>query len=148
MEKLILERNEEEFYRLEVNDNGDYIEFDLTDIGLTDRIMTASDKIVKLDEKYQKRIKDIYEKNKNNQELLIRETIKEEKQQCLEMRKVFDSFLGEGACQKIFGDKNNYGQFLNLMEALEPHYEKMKIKLSLAKKKLANKYKINNSDVM
>ena len=148
MEKLILERNEEEFYRLEVNDNGDYIEFDLTDIGLADRIMNASDKILEVDEKYQAKVKEINEVNKDNEDNLIKETIKLELASCQEMRKIFDSFLGDGACQKIFGNSNNYWQFLNLMEALEPHYEKMRIKLKKAKNKLVAKYKDNKNEVM
>lgn len=148
MEKLNLQRNEEEFYRLEVNDKGEYIEFDLTDIGLADRIMKASDKIIDLDNKYKKTAKEIEEKYKDDENALIEEGTKLELNACLEMRKIFDSFLGDGACQKIFGHKNNYWQFLNLMEALEPHYEKMRINMKKAKNKLVNKYLNKEKDVM
>ena len=61
---------------------------------------------------------------------------------------LFDSFLGEGACQKIFGNKDNYGQYALLMDALEPHFSKMELKLDKAKKKLASKYLQQNKDVI
>ena len=49
---------------------------------------------------------------------------------------------------KIFGDKNYYGMFLQLFEALEPHFDKMIIKTKKAKMKLANKYLPKNKSVM
>ena len=65
------------------------------------------------------------------------------------MREIFDSFLGEGACQKIFGDKERYGQYNRLMDALEPHFNKMKIDLDKAKKRIIEKIKKEQkNDVM
>ena len=64
------------------------------------------------------------------------------------MRKEFDSFLGEGACQKIFGDANYYCMYLQLFDALEPHFKKMEIKLEKGKEILANKYLNNTKDVL
>lgn len=148
MEKLILEKNREDYYILEVNDKGDTIEFDLTDIGLAERIMNSSDKIAEQDKKYQKRVVELSETFKDDEVQLTREIIKLEKEQCQEMRKLFDDFLGEGACQKIFGDKNHYGQFNKLLDALEPHYKKMELKMQKAKRKLADKYMEKEKDVM
>ena len=148
MEKLILEKNREDYYILEVDDKGDTIEFDLTDIGLAERIMNSSDKIAEQDKKYQKRVVELSETFKDDEVQLTREIIKLEKEQCQEMRKLFDDFLGEGACQKIFGDKNHYGQFNKLLDALEPHYKKMELKMQKAKRKLANKYMEKEKDVM
>ena len=51
MEKLNLERNKEDFYILEVNEKGETIEFDLTDISLPEKIMKASENIGKLEKK-------------------------------------------------------------------------------------------------
>jgi hypothetical protein len=148
MEKLILEKNREDYYVLEVNDKGDTIEFDLTDIGLAERIMNSSDRITEQDKKYQKRVVELSETFKDDEVQLTREIIKLEKEQCQEMRRIFDDFLGEGACQKIFGDKNNYGQFNRLLDALEPHYKKMELKMQKAKRKLADKYMEKEKDVM
>lgn len=148
MEKLNLQRDESEFYRLEVNDNGDYIEFDLTDISLAERVTKAGKKIQDIDSKYQEKKKQIMEKNNNDEQASLEEMIEAELEMCQELRETFDSFLGKGACQKIFGDKNNYWQFLNLMDALEPHFAKMHIQLKKAKNKLANKYRKIDNGVM
>ena len=146
MEKLNIQRDENEFYRLEVNDNGDYIEFDLTDISLAERVMKASKDVVTVDEEYKEKYKKLIEEK--SEEDSLEERIQLELEMCQKMRKIFDSFLGENACQKIFGNKNNYWQFLNLMEALEPHFEKMHICLKKAKNKLAKRYKNINNGVM
>ena len=147
MEKLILEQNKDDFYILEVNDKGDTIEFDLTDISLAEKIMNASEKIKEIDTKTKEKVLEMDKKTDNKIEL-TKEIIKLEKEQAKEMRKAFDSFLGDGACQKIFGDKNRYGQFDELMEALQPHFNKMIMKLDKAKRKLANKYLLKDSDVL
>lgn len=145
--KLEIKRNREDFYRLQINDTDDYIEFDLTDIGLPEKILNASDNIFKIDSDYQKKIKEIDE-NCTDEVENLKQKLKLEKDKCIEMRKEFDSFLGEGACQKIFGDANYYGMFLQLFEALEPHFKKMEIKLKKGKEILANKYLNDKKDVL
>ena len=54
LEKLIIKQ--EETYKLEVIDKGEYIEFDLTDISLPEKIMIASENIAKLDKEYREKI--------------------------------------------------------------------------------------------
>ena len=88
MEKLNLERNKDDFYILEVNDKGDTIEFDLTDIGLPERILKASELIAKLDKEYNEEI--IKLSKKENDIERTKEIIKLEKTKCLEMREAFD----------------------------------------------------------
>lgn len=148
METLEIKRKQEDFYRLQINDTEDYIEFDLTDIGLPERIMIASDNILKLDKEYIKEKEKIKQENKDNEINLLRESIRLEKEKCLEMRKEFDGFLGEGACKKIFGDTNYYGMFLQLFDALEPHFKKMEINIKKGKEKLAKRYIDNGKDVL
>lgn len=147
MEKLVIERNREDFYRLQINDTNDYIEFDLTDISLPERVMNAADNIAKMDIDYQREKEEIT-KNVTNEEEKVKKLIQLEKEKSLAMRKEFDSFLGEGSCQKIFGNANYYGMYLQLFEALEPHFKKMEIKLKKGKEKLAKKYLNNDSDVI
>lgn len=147
MEKLEIKRNREDFYRLQINDTNDYIEFDLTDISLPERVMNAADNIAKMDIDYQKEKEEIA-KNITSEEEKVRKLIQLEKEKSLAMRKEFDSFLGEGSCQKIFGNANYYGMYLQLFEALEPHFKKMEIKLKKGKEKLAKKYLNNDSDVI
>lgn len=147
MEKLEIKRNREDFYRLQINDTNDYIEFDLTDISLPERVMNAADNIAKMDIDYQREKEEIA-KNITSEEEKVRKLIQLEKEKSLAMRKEFDSFLGEGSCQKIFGNSNYYGMYLQLFDALEPHFKKMEIKLKKGKEKLAKKYLNNDSDVI
>ena len=148
MEKLILERDENDYYKLEVNDKGEYIEFDLTDIGLPEKMMEATDKIRKIDAEYVENITSLTDNNELEPENKARQILSIKDKYFKEMTKTFDSFLGEGACNKIFGDKKCYGQYMKLLEALEPHFEKMHIKQEKGRKKLAEKYLNKDSDVL
>lgn len=145
--KLEIKRNREDFYRLQINNSNDYIEFDLTDLGLPEKILNASDNILKIDKDYQTELKKIDDSNLDDEKKL-RKQIELEKENTEAIKKEFDSFLGEGACQKIFGEANHYGMFLQLFDALEPHFEKMEIKLKKGKEKLANKYLNDKRDVL
>lgn len=148
MEKLNFTRDREDFYVLEINDNGDTIEFDLTDMALIERIMNASDEILKIGKKYEKKEKEIAEKYKDDDTELIRQYLKIDKEHDKEMRTLFDSFLGEGTCQKIFGSSRVPTQYLALLEALEPHFEKMKFKSEKARRKLVERYQNKKRDVL
>lgn len=147
MEKLVIERNREDFYRLQINDTDDYIEFDLTDISLPERVLNAADNIAKMDIDYQKEKEEIAKKYED-EATRIRKLIALEREKSIAMRKEFDSFLGEGACQKIFGDTNYYGMYLQLFDTLEPHFKKMEINLKKGKEKLAKKYLNEEKDVI
>lgn len=147
MEKLILEKNKEDYYILEVNDKGDTIEFDLTDIRLPQLIMEAGDNLEKLGKEYAEKEKEIMETCKTDEEK-ARAFIKLDDEHSKKQRKLFDSFLGEGACFKIFGNKENFGQYNALLDALEPHFKKMKFKRDKAQERLANKYLEKKSDVI
>ena len=61
---------------------------------------------------------------------------------------LFDSFLGEGSCEKIFQGKRSYGQYKKLLDALEPHFKKIVIQKSKAKNKLAQRFLYRNSDTL
>lgn len=146
MEKLNFNL-EKEVYRLEINDEGDFIEFDLTDITLPEKFLNASDNITKLDFEYSQEERKIQKSDLSETEK-IKASIKLEKEKTQEMRKVFDSFLGEGTCEKIFGSVDHYYQFVALIEALEPHFEKMNFNVQKARKKLANKYLDKDKEVI
>lgn len=148
MEKLILERDESDYYKLEVNDKGEYIEFDLTDIGLPERMMEATEKISKIDEEYTNNVNDLSKNEDIDQVTKAQKLLEIERKYFKDMNDTFDSFLGEGACKKIFGNKKCYGQHVRLLEALEPHFEKMHIKQQKAKRKLADRYLNQDSDVL
>ena len=148
MEKLILERDESDFYKLEVNDKGEYIEFDLTDIGLPEKMINAVDKIKSIDKEYVDNVNMLVDDTSLDKELKARNILEIEKKYFDDMNKTFDSFLGEGACKKIFGDRKSYGQHMKLLDALQPHFEKMHIKQEKAKRKLADRYLNKDSDTL
>lgn len=148
MEKLNFKRNIEDFYILEIDDKGNTIEFDMTDMALIERIMNASDNVCKIGEKYKKIDTEIAEKYKDDEMALLREYLKSNKEHDLEMRTLFDSFLGEGSCQKIFGNSRVPTQYLALLDALEPHFQKMKFASEKARKRLVEKYQNKQKDVL
>lgn len=147
MEKLNLNlRNEEDFYKLELPD-GSVIEFDLTDIGLAERIMNASDELEKMAREEDKEIADITE-NEKDPIKQARRLIELSSRADRKKRELFDSFLGIGTCDKLFGARKNEEQYFILLKALEPHFEKMNVQIRKAKIKLADKYLPKDEDVM
>ena len=145
--KIEIKRDRSDFYILEVNDKGDTIQFDLTDISLPEKILKASEELKNIDEDYKNNILQI-DKEEISKEEKARKVIEIDKNFSIKSRKIMDSFLGDGACQKIFGDANYYGMYIELFEQLEPHFDKMIIKSQKAKQRLVEKYKPQKSDVM
>ena len=147
MEKLNLNlRNEEDFYKLELPD-GSIIEFDLTDIGLAERIMNSSDELEKMAMEEDKEIAEITE-NEKDPIKQARRLIELSSRADRKKRELFDSFLGVGTCDKLFGARKNEEQYFRLLEALEPHFEKMNVQIRKAKIKLADRYLPKDEDVM
>ena len=149
MEKIRVEKKN--IYTIEVNDNGDTIEFDLKDIGLNFKLLRALREIDRIQD-YMK--KELYIINKR-QDVKGKYMSKNEEDtlrlcdKCFkDMRNAMDMFLGEGACQKIFGDRNYIEMFDDLMEQLKPHLEKMKISYNDIKKRIENKYSNKNEKVI
>lgn len=138
MEKIRI--NKDDTYKIEVNDNGEYIEFDLLDIELPMKCLNASKELKKQTDFYNKKVIAINKQYADNQELLFINKNKVDMEFCKRMRTVFDSFLGEGACQKIFGNTNRIGMFDELFEQLAPHFEKMQINIDKIKDKLIERY--------
>lgn len=142
MEKIRI--NKDDVYRIEVNDNGDCIEFDLLDIELPMKVINLSKEIEKQTDFYNKKSLAIYKQYKDNQELLYTNKNKCDVDFCNRMRKEFDKLLGENACQKIFGNINRVGMFDDLFEQLMPHFEKIKVDMEKVKDKLVEKYSLED----
>ena len=145
--KIEIKRDRSDFYILEVNDKGDTIQFDLTDISLPEKILKASEELKNIDEDYKNNILQI-DKEEISKEEKARKVIEIDKNFSIKSRKIMDSFLGDGACQKIFGDANYYGMYIELFDQLEPHFDKMIIKSKKAKTRLAEKYLPKKNGVM
>ena len=149
MEKIRVEKKN--IYTIEVNDNGDTIEFDLEDIGLNFKLLKALKEVDRIKD-YMKKEVSIIDKRQDvkgkyiskNEEDLLRLWNKAFK----DMRNAMDMFLGEGACQKIFGDRNYIEMFDDLMDQLKPHLEKMKVSYKDIKDRIQNKYSSKNEKVI
>ncbi|MEL4106778.1 hypothetical protein AAFA46_08085 [Oscillospiraceae bacterium WX1] len=133
-------------YIIEVSDNGDTISFDTSDTGLTSKLASTFDKINALVKEYEIKASEIEAQSdepystttiKNNEtgqtevKTLITKNQYESSKLIdrfyVDARAAMDTFLGEGACKKIFGDKNYYNMFNDLTKQLEPHFKKMGI---------------------
>ena len=145
--KIEIKRDRSDFYILEVNDKGDTIQFDLTDISLPEKILKASEELKVINDEYVKKVLEL-DKEEISKEEKARKIIEIDRDFSTNARKTFDGFMGEGACQKIFGDANYYGMCIELFDQLEPHFDKMIIKSQKAKQRLVEKYKPKKSDVM
>ena len=110
-----------DLFRIEVNDKGEFIEFDLSDVSLNFRCYEAIDKIKKLTEEASKKEKEllsviIKENEEDFDTPAKREYSQLQHETFAKMREAMDGFLGEGACQKIFGDYNHFDMYDLLLE--------------------------------
>lgn len=143
MESLRIARND--IYTIEVNDNGETIEFDLMDIELPFRCEKAFSEVSRIAKELKAQITIIEKKQDHKQKGKImtaneEATINAYKKAYLEMRVAMDCFLGEGACQKIFGGRNYLTMYNDLFEQLAPHFEKMKLNSDGIVERIKKKY--------
>lgn len=132
-------------YIIEVNDNGDTIEFDITDIELPFKLERAQ-KMAQDAQKWLKSQQVIIAKKQDTAKKGDLMTAKERAtleayRECFKkMRAAIDEFAGAGASQKIFGDHNYIEMFNDFMEEMQPHFDKMELKGIDIKKKIEEKY--------
>lgn len=143
MESLRIARKD--IYTIEVNDKGETIEFDLVDIELPFKCERAWAEVNRIAKELQAQLVIInkQEDAKQNGKLMTQKeekTIEAYRKAFKEMRVAMDGFLGEGACQKIFGDRNYLEMFNDLFEALKPHLEKMELTSNGILERIKNKY--------
>lgn len=149
MEKLRIEQKG--LYEIEVNDKGETIVFDTLDLDLpfkfNDAFIQANQALEEFKTKYDKI------RHKKNKEYGVITTNDEEVRKLKDetfkkLRNALDCFLGEGGCQKIFGDRN-YPQMINdLLEALKPHLDKLDLSYESTGQRVKDKYGNDDSDVM
>ena len=142
-----------DIYTIEVNDNGDTIEFDLVDIELPfkcERALSDVNRIYR-DLRAKLLIIDKKEDHKLDGEIMTaneKAKLDAHRTAFKEMRVVMDAFLGEGACQKIFGDRNYVEMYDDLFEALAPHFEKMQINSQGITERIKAKYAKKDDGVL
>jgi hypothetical protein len=143
MESLRIERKD--IYTIEVNDKGETIEFDLLDIELPFKADRSFREVTRIENELRSKLV-IIEKKQDHPIKGAAMTANEEarlnayRQAFIDMRVAMDAFLGEGACQKIFGDRNYLEMYTELAEALAPHMEKMQLNSEGIRKRIKDKY--------
>lgn len=143
MESLRIARKD--IYTIEVNDNGDTIEFDLVDIELPFKADKAFREIDRISGELQAKLVIIDKKQDHpikGAAMTANEDarLKAYREAFVGMRAAMDCFLGDGACQKIFGDRNYLEMYTDLAKALAPHMEKMQLNVDGIRKRIKDKY--------
>lgn len=132
-------------YTIEVNDNGDIIEFDMTDIELPFRLERAykmandATKWLKAQQVIIAKKQDIAKKG-DMMTAKERATLEAYRECFKKMRAAIDEFAGTGASDKIFGDKNYLEMFNDFMEQMQPHLDAMELKSIDIGKRIEEKY--------
>lgn len=158
MNTLKLERKD--IYEIEVNDRGETIVFEMGDITLPFRLNEAYGEIDRVQEWLRQKLvviekqKDTRKKNSvltENQKAVIAAR----EQAFKDMRKAMDKFLGNGGCQKIFGESNYLEMFNDLFDALTQkdadgmsHLDRMKISSEDINRRIEEKYSRVQSQVI
>lgn len=138
-------------YVITVNDKGETISFDPNDLSLASKIMKAFNQIEALESKIDMEVEELKKKPNqkvhgiNKRELLAMEYLNNKYN---ESRKIMDDFLGEGACQKIFGETNYPDMWNDLFKELKPHFRKMNISVKNMQKGLISKYKSKGNEII
>ena len=142
-----------DIYTIEVNDNGDTIEFDLVDIELPFKCERALAEVNRIYKDLKGKLVIIEKKDDHKLDgevMTANEKAKLEAHRAAfkEMRVAMDAFLGEGACQKIFGDRNYVEMYDDLFEQLAPHFEKMKLNTEGISARIKAKYTKQDDGVL
>ena len=152
MEKLRLQRNEDEIYRIEVNDDGFEIVFDPLDLEFPVRLDKAYREIDKgldiLQKKYaviekrqDKKRDGIYSQNEYDKLMAFTEFSQKNRQ-------IVDELFGEGTCDAVFGKRNYIGMFNDLFDALQPHLDKVYGDVDRIVNSVKKKYSKTGDDVL
>ena len=146
MENIKIQKKD--IYKIQVNEKGECIEFDLADISLRAKCYDALDRLELIRDEYEKRFKTI----KSDKDLAYIEN-----DMFNEMRSAMDVFLGEGACQKIFGNRNYYEMFNDLMDELskkrpelngKSHIDMLNLSAEKLRDRIVHKYAKNYKNVI
>ena len=142
-----------DIYTIEVNDLGETIEFDLVDIELPFKADRALAEVNRIYKELQGKLV-VIEKREDHQlngEIMTaneKAKLEAHKNAYKEMRVAMDAFLGAGACQKIFGDRNYVEMYDDLFEQLAPHFEKMKLNTEGIAARIKDKYSKKDDGVL
>lgn len=139
-------------YSIEVNDKGECIYFDLSEVGLPARLLETYEGLQAMIAKFEKNKDEIA----NREDSKINEYVTQNQKDIIylteqyykDARACLDKFLGEDACYKIFDNINYYEMFDDLIEQLSPEFEKMGLNIPNMQKNLVKKYAPKNDNVL
>jgi hypothetical protein len=140
-------------YVIEVNDAGETISFDLADTSLPSKLFKMMDRVEELTSEIDAKAKEIDALPDKTVKTIGDVNVSQKQMEgaqlmddyFIRVREALDIFLGEGACQKIFGDKNYYSMVGDLMEQLEPHFKKIGLTAEQVKKAAVAKHAPNRA---
>lgn len=139
-------------YVIEVNDQGDTISFDINDPELVLKFDNAFYQIQGIQKEIESKEQELKEKEDRKLDGVLtaneREALEFINKKFQDMRDAMDVFLGKGACQKIFGDRNYVNMYEDLIEQLEPHLEKIGINAQRRKDEIKSKYGEQEEDTI
>jgi len=129
MEKIRIQRSEEEFYRINISDDGKEIVLDPLDTDFPIKLDKAvknldknqdvlKQKMLLADKKPDTERNGAYT-NGNYEKLLAYSEYNKRN------RQIIDELFGRGTCDALFGDKNYVGMYEDLFLALAPHLNKL-----------------------
>lgn len=150
--KIRIKRNEEDFYRINISDEGDEIVFDLTDIGLFNKAEKAFRDVKANENRATQRLKAVDNKyvnqvmNEKLEEQRKVEYVKIYNDMFVENRRIMNEFFNNPkAMDCLFGDANYFEMYNDLFEQLEPHFKKMQLNVGSIKDRLEKKYGSKNN---
>lgn len=139
-------------YTIEVNDDGDTISIDIADPQLLLKFNKAMEDINNIAEEMNAKEEEIKamddEENDNGISIKELKMAEEIDNAFRRMRKAFDKFLGEGACQKIFGDSNYLEMFTDLGKALNEELTKIGVTSKSFEKEIIDKYGSKEDEII
>lgn len=157
-EQLRIHRKD--IYEIEVNDDGETLVFAMGDLTLPFRLNEAYEEIGKIQDELKQKLVIIGKKqdSKDKNSALTKNQlaiVQAQKEAFAKMRKAMDKFLGEGGCQKVFGDANYLEMYNDLFEELTrkgedglSHFDKMKISSDSIAVRIEEKYKSVENQVI
>lgn len=145
--KIRIKRAEEDLYKINIDDDGTEIVFDLADISLPVRCDKAFREVESNKNRALSQIKVIENKyvnqnmNKKLESQKTSEVLKVYQDMFAKNRVIMDEFFGlKGAMQHLFGDSNYLDMYSDLFEQFKPHFEKMQLNAEAIKERISKKY--------
>ena len=127
-------------YQIEVNDNGDCIDIDLLDIELPIKFINAGKTLERETKIYNNKVKALENQYKDDVKTYLYKRLDVDRTYCKKMREMFDSWLGEGTSQKVFGSKNRIGMFDEFYNQLVPILNDIQLNFEQIKENLLKRY--------